>query len=42
MDGWAKAVRGVTSVDEVLRVSKGDRELTLTDFDPAGKDVSHA
>jgi len=42
MDGWAKAVRGVTSVDEVLRVSKGDRELTLADFGPAEGDASHA
>jgi general secretion pathway protein E/type IV pilus assembly protein PilB len=25
MDGWKKAVRGVTSVDEVVRVTKGDR-----------------
>ena len=36
MDGWDKAVRGVTSIDEVLRVTKGDRELTLADFGPAG------
>jgi general secretion pathway protein E/type IV pilus assembly protein PilB len=42
MDGWAKAVHGVTSVDEVLRVSKGDRELTLADFGPAEGDASHA
>ena len=43
MDGWAKAIRGTTSTDEVLRVSKGDRELTLADFDTvAKKEVSHA
>ncbi len=30
MDGWAKAIEGFTSVDEVLRVTKGDREVTLS------------
>ncbi len=30
MDGWKKAVAGVTSVEEVLRVSKGDRQVTMT------------
>jgi type II secretion system protein E len=29
MDAWRKAVRGVTSVDEVLRVTKGDKEVRL-------------
>ncbi len=42
MDGWTKAIRGVTSVDEVLRVSKGDRELTLEDFAAATGEASHA
>jgi general secretion pathway protein E/type IV pilus assembly protein PilB len=27
-DGWRKVLRGVTSVDEVARVTKGDREVT--------------
>jgi general secretion pathway protein E/type IV pilus assembly protein PilB len=35
MDGWDKTIRGVTSVDEVLRVTKGDREISLADFTPA-------
>jgi general secretion pathway protein E/type IV pilus assembly protein PilB len=35
MDGWEKTIRGVTSVDEVLRVTKGDREISLADFAPA-------
>ena len=35
MDGWDKTIRGVTSVDEVLRVTKGDREISLADFAPA-------
>ena len=26
-DGWHKALRGQTSVDEVLRVTKGDRQV---------------
>jgi general secretion pathway protein E/type IV pilus assembly protein PilB len=30
-DGWRKVVRGETSLDEILRVSKGERPLT---FDP--------
>jgi len=30
MDGWRKAIQGVTSLDEVLRVTKGDREVSLT------------
>jgi general secretion pathway protein E/type IV pilus assembly protein PilB len=29
-DGWDKVVRGVTSVDEVVRVTKGDREILMT------------
>jgi general secretion pathway protein E/type IV pilus assembly protein PilB len=29
-DGWRKVLRGVTSVDEVARVTKGDREITTT------------
>jgi general secretion pathway protein E/type IV pilus assembly protein PilB len=29
MDGWQKALEGMTSVDEVLRVSKGDREVLM-------------
>jgi general secretion pathway protein E/type IV pilus assembly protein PilB len=29
MDGWKKAVAGQTSVDEVVRVTKGDREISL-------------
>jgi general secretion pathway protein E/type IV pilus assembly protein PilB len=28
-DGWKKAIAGVTSVDEILRVTKGDRELAF-------------
>lgn len=35
MDGWDKALRGVTSVEEVVRVTKMDREISLTDFGPA-------
>jgi type II secretory ATPase GspE/PulE/Tfp pilus assembly ATPase PilB-like protein len=30
-DGWKKVLHGTSSVEEVLRVSKGDRELTLED-----------
>jgi type II secretion system protein E len=30
MDGWKKAVAGQTSVDEVIRVTKGDREISMT------------
>ncbi len=30
-DGWSKAVHGVTTVGEVLRVTKGDREITFAD-----------
>jgi len=26
-DGWCKALRGMTSVDEILRVTKGDRQF---------------
>jgi general secretion pathway protein E/type IV pilus assembly protein PilB len=28
MDGWKKVVAGATSVDEVARVTKGDRMVT--------------
>ncbi len=31
MDGWKKVVAGATSVDEVVRVTKGDREITMSD-----------
>ena len=27
-DGWRKVLRGVTSVDEVLRITKGDRMIS--------------
>jgi type II secretion system protein E len=30
MDGWKKVVAGQTSVDEVIRVTKGDREISMT------------
>jgi type II secretion system protein E len=30
MDGWKKCLRGATSVAEVVRVTKGDRQVTLT------------
>jgi general secretion pathway protein E/type IV pilus assembly protein PilB len=33
MDGWRKTLEGITSVDEVMRVTKGDREVTMTDED---------
>ncbi len=29
MDGWKKVIKGMTSVDEVARVTKGDREVQL-------------
>jgi general secretion pathway protein E/type IV pilus assembly protein PilB len=29
VDGWKKAIAGTTSVDEVLRVTKGDRDVKL-------------
>jgi general secretion pathway protein E len=29
MDGWRKVVAGQTSVDEVMRVTKGDREVVM-------------
>jgi general secretion pathway protein E/type IV pilus assembly protein PilB len=29
-DGWDKVVRGVTSVEEVVRVTKGDREILMS------------
>jgi len=28
-DGWRKVLKGKTSVDEILRVSKGDQQFTL-------------
>jgi general secretion pathway protein E/type IV pilus assembly protein PilB len=28
-DGWLKVLKGKTSVDEILRVSKGDQQFTL-------------
>jgi general secretion pathway protein E/type IV pilus assembly protein PilB len=30
-DGWRKVLNGVTSIDEVARVTKGDREVTAAD-----------
>ena len=30
MDGWKKVLAGQTSVDEVIRVTKGDREISMT------------
>lgn len=29
MDGWRKAIQGDTSVEEVIRVTKGDQQITL-------------
>lgn len=29
MDGWKKTIQGITSVEEVVRVTKGDREVTM-------------
>ena len=29
-DGWRKVLAGVTSMDEVLRVTKGDRDVQYT------------
>jgi general secretion pathway protein E/type IV pilus assembly protein PilB len=29
MDGWKKVLAGATSIDEVVRVTKGDREITM-------------
>jgi len=29
VDGWKKALRGYTSVDEIIRVTKGDRDVEL-------------
>jgi len=31
VDGWKKALHGLTSVDEIVRVTKGDREVELVD-----------
>jgi len=30
-DGWTKAIEGMTTVDEVLRVTKGDQDLAQLD-----------
>ena len=30
-DGWRKAMNGVTTVDEVLRITKGDHDLSELD-----------
>ncbi len=30
-DGWQKAIEGLTTVDEVLRITKGDQDLAELD-----------
>jgi general secretion pathway protein E/type IV pilus assembly protein PilB len=30
MDGWRKVLNGITSIDEIARVTKGDRDVLLT------------